>query len=225
MLAGACPAWQPWTSPSNFRIAYAVAKAKGGSVAGLTGDANCGQCYELQFAPGASILDPATGQASGGAHPDIVGQDNRLLIQVVSVEPGADSKNSFEIYIPGAGLQTSVDGSDGNSGSGCGRFYNDKMAWHFDCGQRYTGCNQKGSCAPPFPQNLRQGCEWKFDWLKWLENNDATNNPFVNFKRVKCPRVLVDKTRTEPQDDHLYEVASWTYDDHLAGHVTEHAGR
>lgn len=221
MLAGACPSFQPWESGSNTRFSYGFAKVRGGSADLLSGDANCGQCYELKFAAGQSVMDPATGEASGGAHPELLTGDKRLIVQVISVESGSGGANSFQIFIPGGGLQTTVDDVGGGSGSGCGRFYNDAEANHFDCGQRFTGCNSRQSCIPPFPEALRTGCEWKFDWMKWLADADTTNNPYVDFKRVRCPKVITVKSRTEPADDDRVEVASWTQDDYLAGYITD----
>lgn len=102
VLAGACPSWQPWVDPTDSSKSYGFAKVMGGTGPNLIGDTNCGQCYELHFAAGQSTIDPHTGGASGGAHPDLINQSMRMIVQVIGVEAGSGA-NSFQLYIPSGG--------------------------------------------------------------------------------------------------------------------------
>merc|ERR1712178_656585 len=45
------------------------------------------------------------------------------------------------------------------------------------------------------------GCKWRYDWYKWLVSEGKTNNPYVRFRRVKCPSQLIAITGTVPTDD------------------------
>jgi hypothetical protein len=187
-LAGACPSWMPWQV--NAGLSYGVASIKAGGVEGLMGDVNCGQCYELVFTGQASVWDETTGTMTGGAHPDLV--HKRMVVQVIDVGTDVTGAHSFEIYMPGGG--------QGATTNGCARQYNDPNIDNFDCGQRYGGCNAKVGCGN-IPTALKSGCEWRFDWLRWMENGAQTNNPFVKFRRVKCPAEITAKTRSTAMDD------------------------
>merc|ERR1719453_2396491 len=115
-----------------------------------------------------------------------------MIVQAVNVGHAVTGAHSFELYVPGAGQQATVDG--------CARQFNDNDVNDFDCGHRYGGCNVRAGCAK-VPTALQAGCEWKFDWLKWLQDDGTTNNPYVRFRRVKCPPQLTAKTRSTPLDD------------------------
>lgn len=94
---------------------------------------------------------------------------------------------------------------------------NDGCARQFGVDQTVFGDNKKGvgkkEDCKNLPEQLRRGCEWRFDWLK-----DASFPRYVlflpcahhalgltlhsaKFKRVVCPREITEKTGCVRSDD------------------------
>ncbi|KAF2193277.1 carbohydrate-binding module family 1 protein [Zopfia rhizophila CBS 207.26] len=76
----------------------------------------------------------------------------------------------FDIAIPGGG--------QGNL-QGCTRQYGSNSIW----GDTYGGVSHRDECDA-FPEPLKGGCYWRFDWFR---NSD---NPTVNWEKVTCPEIL-----------------------------------
>ena len=55
-------------------------------------------------------------------------------------------------------------------------------------GDRYGGIHSKSDCAG-FPEKLKAGCNWRFDWF------GGSDNPSVTFKQVTCPSELTAKSQ------------------------------
>jgi hypothetical protein len=78
-------------------------------------------------------------------------------------------------------------------------------------GQDKKGVGKKEDCAK-LPEQLRRGCEWRFDWLKdasfpryalilTLHTTLCLTLHSANFKRVVCPSELTAKTGCVRTDD------------------------
>jgi len=180
--AGSCASNKPFMVRPGLSMGFAAAAVSGTS--GLTGDANCGQCYELVF------TDQSHDGGWGGAHPSIRGKS--LVVQVTNIGYDVTGTHSFDIQIPGAG--------EGLFTDGCPVQYQGFSSEDFDCANHYGGCTDKSGCSR-LPQALRDGCHWRHDWYRWLESDGTTNNPFVKFRRVQCPRQLTEITKSTPLDD------------------------
>jgi len=154
---------------------------------GLTGDVNCGQCYELKFVD--KIHSPDNW---GGAHPDLVGRS--MVIQVSNIGHDVNGDHSFDIQIPGAGQGLFTDG--------CVAQFPGHTSGDFDCDITHGGCSKRSGCDR-LPQELRDGCQWRYDWYRWLIQDGQTNNPFVDFRRVRCPEHLTNISESVPTDDGL----------------------
>merc|ERR1712203_622758 len=158
---------------------------------GLTGDSNCGQCYELRF------IDKMHGDNSwGGAHRLLVNRS--MVVQVTNIGGDVTGEHSFDIQIPGAG--------QGLFSNGCAAQFPGFVPGDFDCDNRYGGCHSKEGWSR-LPVELRPGCHWRYDWFRWLRENGKTNNPWVHFRRVRCPEALTAISRSTPLDDHLFRSA------------------
>jgi len=118
-----------------------------------------------------------------------------MIIQVTNIGYDVTGDHSFDLQIPGAG--------QGAFSSGCTAQYSGYSVGDFDCDTRYGGCNAKSGCAR-LPTELQPGCEWRYDWYHWLETDGRTNNPYVNFRRVKCPTQLTDISGSIANDDDSY---------------------
>jgi len=185
--ATTCFSNQPFIVSKNLSMGFAAAAVSGSN--GLTGDHNCGMCYELVF------VGTKHSDSWGGAHPDLVGK--RMILQVSNIGKDVKGDHSFDILIPGAGQGIFTDG--------CHTQFPDFEMGDFDCDKRYGGCDKKKGCAR-LPESLRDGCEWRFEWYKWLVGSGKTNNPFVKFRRVKCPKELTDISGATPEDDFMMPV-------------------
>jgi len=189
-----CPSHQPSALNSGLSIGFAAATVTGKH--GLDGDKVCGHCFELLFTD-RSHVDKGTGDRWGGAHPDLV--DKRMIVQVTNIGFDVVGNHSFDILIPGAGQGIFADG--------CHRQYPDHAVDDFDCGNRHGGCSEKSGCAR-LPKELQPGCEWRHDWYKWLAASGKTNNPYIRFRRVQCPRQIVRLSGASPDDDSWMPAAS-----------------
>jgi len=150
-----------------------------------TKDAMCGQCFELRF----------TNQIHsdgdwGGAAPGLQGK--AMIVQVTNIGGDVTGQHSFDIQIPGAG--------QGIFDKGCVAQFDGYKSSDFDCGNKYGGCENKTGCAR-LPHKLREGCEWRYDWYDWKKASGKTNNPYVAYRRVRCPKKIVDISGSTPTDD------------------------
>lgn len=188
-LAGTCADNKPWQVND---LAFGFASMAAGGIPGLCGDANCGQCYELKFTDQRHV-NATSGGNWGGAHPSVVGMS--MIVQVINVAHDISGEHSFDILIPSAGQRSSQ--------TGCSRQFNNVNVDDFDCGNRYGGCSSKTGCEK-LPTALRAGCEWRFNFFKWLQADGQTADPYVQFRRVKCPTQLTDISKSVPLDDAAY---------------------
>jgi len=183
--AASCANNKPFLVRPRLSMGFAAAAVSGSH--GLTGDDNCGQCYELRFV--AQKHDP-DGDNWGGSHPDLAGKS--MVIQVTNIGYDVNGKHSFDLQIPGAG--------QGAFSDGCTAQFPGYSVGDFDCDNRYGGCHTKAGCAR-LPDDLRSGCEWRYDWYRWLIEAGQTNNPYVNYRRVRCPSQLTSISGSVPLDD------------------------
>ncbi|KAI8147589.1 RlpA-like double-psi beta-barrel-protein domain-containing protein-containing protein [Fennellomyces sp. T-0311] len=98
----------------------------------------------------------------------------KMVVQVTNT--GGDlGSNHFDLQIPGGGVGIF---------NGCETQWNSPTdGW----GQRYGGLSSANECSK-LPSQIRDGCEWRFDWFK------NADNPSVTFKEVTCPAELVKRT-------------------------------
>ncbi|KAK3336083.1 RlpA-like double-psi beta-barrel-protein domain-containing protein-containing protein [Cercophora scortea] len=124
-------------------------------------------------------------------------QGKKLIVQATNT--GGDlGNNHFDLAIPGGGVGifnacTSQYGAPSNG-------------W----GERYGGIKSRSDCDS-FPQALKAGCYWRFDWFK------GADNPPVTFKQVACPAAITAKSGCKRSNDVINEtptgpssVPTWT---------------
>mmetsp|Transcript_20099 Transcript_20099/g.62899 ORF Transcript_20099/g.62899 Transcript_20099/m.62899 type:complete len:351 (-) Transcript_20099:125-1177(-) len=187
-VAATCTDMSPFKVNSGLSMGFAAA-AVGEASKGLTGDNNCGQCFELVFTG-----DQHKGNW-GGADSTLAGK--RMIIQVTNIGQDVTGNHSFDILIPGAG--------QGIFTSGCTRQFSGHKSEDFDCGKNYGGCSKEDGCKK-LPKEMQAGCEWRYEWYDWLKEGGKTNNPYVRYHRVKCPHQLVALSGTTPNDDGQHKI-------------------
>eukprot|EP00418_Pyrodinium_bahamense_P014337 CAMPEP_0179109050 /NCGR_PEP_ID=MMETSP0796-20121207/50829_1 /TAXON_ID=73915 /ORGANISM="Pyrodinium bahamense, Strain pbaha01" /LENGTH=412 /DNA_ID=CAMNT_0020807147 /DNA_START=56 /DNA_END=1294 /DNA_ORIENTATION=- len=183
--AASCHSHQPFLVRPGLAFGFAAAAVSGSH--GLTGDDNCAQCYELRF-----VNRMHGGTVWGGAHAGLV--NKTMIVQVTNIGYDVTGAHSFDIQIPGAGQGIF---------SGCATQYPGFATGDFDCDNRYGGCTSKDGCSR-LPLVLQPGCRWRYDWYHWLREGGQTNNPWVKFRRVRCPQDLTAISGFAPLDDHLF---------------------
>jgi len=100
----------------------------------------------------------------------------QLVVQVTNT--GADvGSNQFDLQIPGGGVGI-FDACTNMYGLPSG-----SNGW----GKQYGGINGIEDCES-FPESLKEGCRWRFNWLL------GADNPKMTFVEVDCPKVLTDIT-------------------------------
>jgi len=179
----------------NETLSMGFAAAAVGGFHGLAGDSDCGRCFEVQF----------TGEVHnngnwGGSHPELVGKT--MVLQVNNIGYDVSGDHSFDIQIPGAGQGAFADG--------CRTQFRGYDVGDFDCNNRYGGCYEKGGCEN-LPKNLREGCRWRFEWYMWMASMGRTNNPYVKFRRVRCPEELTSVSGSIPLDDEEWPAVAIEY--------------
>ena len=65
-------------------------------------------------------------------------------------------------------------------------------------GERYGGIGTRADCEH-FPEALKAGCYWRFDWF------GGADNPAVEFKQVACPAAITAKSGCVRQNDVINE--------------------
>jgi len=191
----------------NRTLSMGFAAAAVGGYHGLAGDSDCGRCFELQF------TDEVHQNGDwGGSHPDLVGK--KMIVQVTNIGYDVMGDHSFDIQIPGAG--------QGVFSNGCRTQFPGSDIGDFDCNNRFGGCYEKSGCDR-LPEGLRDGCMWRFEWYMWMHAMGQTNNPYVRFRRVRCPTQLTSLSGSAPLDDEdwpPFEVVSKTSTSTLATATT-----
>lgn len=95
---------------------------------------------------------------------------------VQATNTGGDlGQNHFDLAMPGGGV---------GQFNGC---TNEWGAPPNGWGQQYGGISSRSQCDS-FPEKLKPGCYWRFDWFA---NSD---NPDVQFEEVTCPKAITDKS-------------------------------
>lgn len=85
-------------------------------------------------------------------------------------------ENHFDLQMPGGGVGIYNDGCTAQFGA-------PSNGW----GAQYGGISSRSECDS-FPEKLKAGCYWRFDWFK------NADNPTISFKAVTCPSALTDIT-------------------------------
>ncbi|RTE75727.1 putative endoglucanase type K [Fusarium euwallaceae] len=108
---------------------------------------------------------------------------------VQSTNTGGDlGENHFDLQMPGGGVGIFDGCSSQFGGSGLG-------------GAQYGGISARSDCDS-FPELLKDGCYWRFDWF---ENAD---NPDFTFEQVQCPKALTDISGCTRDDDSSFPAFS-----------------
>ncbi|RYO81950.1 hypothetical protein DL762_006854 [Monosporascus cannonballus] len=103
----------------------------------------------------------------------------KMIVQ--STNTGGDlGSNHFDLLMPGGGVGL-FDGCSAQFG-------------HALPGAQYGGVSSRAQCDQ-MPENLKEGCYWRFDWFS---NSD---NPDITFSRVRCPSELTAKSGCVRNDD------------------------
>jgi hypothetical protein len=115
-----------------------------------------------------------------------------MIVQTTNT--GGDlGQNHFDIAMPGTQTPFSdapTQDTNHRIGGGVGIFNACSSQWGAPpqgWGQQYGGISQRSACDS-FPEKLKPGCYWRFDWFK------NADNPDVSFKEVTCPKALTDKS-------------------------------
>jgi len=190
--AATCKNNKPFNVSETLSMGFAAAATSGAH--GLSGDENCGQCFELRFTE--QVHNNDGGSVWGGADHMLVGK--RMVVQVTNIGYDVTGDHSFDIMIPGAG--------QGAFSSGCTAQFAGFAVGDFDCDNRYGGCSQLSGCAR-LPLEFQDACNWRYNWYGWLQSEGKTNNPFVDFRRVRCPQQLTDISGSVPEDDEQFPTA------------------
>lgn len=75
-------------------------------------------------------------------------------------------------------------------GGGFGIFNGCTTQWNSpstNWGQQYGGVSSTSQCDT-FPEKLKAGCKWRFDWFL------NADNPSMTFRQITCPKALTDRT-------------------------------
>jgi hypothetical protein len=105
---------------------------------------------------------------------------------VQSTNTGGDlSNNHFDIQMPGGGVGIF---------DGCSSQFNQALP-----GERYGGISSRSQCDT-FPELLKDGCYWRFDWFK------NADNPDFKFEQVQCPAALTAISGCVRNDDKQFPV-------------------
>ncbi|TEA22462.1 putative endoglucanase type K [Colletotrichum sidae] len=98
----------------------------------------------------------------------------KLVVQATNT--GGDlGQNHLDIAIPGGGV--------GQFNACTDQYGAPASGW----GQRYGGVSSRAECDG-FPEKLKAGCHWRFDWFK------GADNPAVSFREVSCPAEITTKS-------------------------------
>ncbi|KAJ9133104.1 Glycoside hydrolase [Coniochaeta hoffmannii] len=109
----------------------------------------------------------------------------KLIVQATNT--GGDlGNNHFDLAIPGGGV--------GQFNACTNQYGAPSNGW----GDRYGGVHSRADCDS-FPQALKAGCYWRFDWF------GGADNPSVTFKQVACPAAITAKSGCTRQNDVINE--------------------
>ncbi|KAF1974198.1 glycoside hydrolase [Bimuria novae-zelandiae CBS 107.79] len=98
----------------------------------------------------------------------------KLVVQATNT--GGDlGQNHFDLAMPGGGV--------GMFNACTNQWGAPPNGW----GAQYGGISSREDCDG-FPEKLKEGCYWRFDWFK------GADNPDVTFKKVTCPKAITDKS-------------------------------
>lgn len=177
--AASCTDNRPFRVNDGLSMGFAAVNAK-------TKDEMCGQCFELRF------TDEVHSDGDwGGAAPGLKGK--AMIVQVTNIGGDVTGHHSFDIQIPGAG--------QGIFDKGCIAQFDGYASSDFDCGNKYGGCDNKTGCESLPKGHLQEGCKWRYDWYDWKKASGKTNNPFVSYRRVQCPKQIIEISGSTPKDD------------------------
>lgn len=105
----------------------------------------------------------------------------KMIVQATNT--GGDlAGNQFDISIPGGGVGI-FNGCTAEWGA-------PSSGW----GAQYGGISSRSDCDS-FPDALKDGCYWRFDWF------EGSDNPTVDFTQVSCPAALTANTGCVRADD------------------------
>ncbi|MCQ2061125.1 MAG: hypothetical protein MJY47_06005 [Fibrobacter sp.] len=156
-------------------------------VATSLSNAQCGQCFQLQFKGGGHNGDKIS-------HKPLAG---KTLIVLASNTGGDVEIGQFDIMVPGGGVGMfdALSKQLGVSSSQLGKQYGGLLSTcqeelhDYDLpAESYKSCVKK-KCDALFTanKNLYEGCLWFADWF------EAADNPTYYYKKVDCPKYLWDK--------------------------------
>ncbi|KAF2013594.1 carbohydrate-binding module family 1 protein, partial [Aaosphaeria arxii CBS 175.79] len=104
----------------------------------------------------------------------------KMIVQVVNT--GNDlGDDQFDLAIPGGGQ---------GAMRGCSTQFGGPAIW----GAEYGGIAHRDECDA-FPEPLKAGCYWRFDWFR------NADNPTVNWEKVSCPQDLSYVSGCRRNDD------------------------
>lgn len=97
-----------------------------------------------------------------------------MIVQATNT--GGDlGNNHFDLAMPGGGV--------GIYNACTNQWGAPSQGW----GKQYGGISSRSECDA-FPEKLKAGCYWRFDWFK------NADNPDVTFEKVTCPKAITDRS-------------------------------
>lgn len=104
----------------------------------------------------------------------------QMVVQIINT--GNDLGNDqFDLAIPGGGQ---------GQLQGCSKQFSRNGIW----GDTYGGVSHRDECTE-FPDPLKAGCYWRFDWFR------NADNPTVTWEKVSCPEALSIGSSCRRNDD------------------------
>ncbi|KAK6194112.1 hypothetical protein LQW54_011753 [Pestalotiopsis sp. IQ-011] len=109
----------------------------------------------------------------------------KMIVQASNT--GGDlGQNHFDLAMPGGGV--------GLFNACTNQYGAPPQGW----GQQYGGVSSRSDCDS-FPEKLKAGCYWRFDWFK------GADNPSVTFEQVACPQAITSKSGCVRSNDAIDE--------------------
>jgi hypothetical protein len=104
-----------------------------------------------------------------------------MVVQITNTGGDVD-QTQFDLQIPVGGVGIF---------NGCSKQWNaPAQGW----GDQYGGVHSRDDCKA-LPEQIRPGCQFRFDWF------EGADNPKMTYVQVKCPKELTEKTGCQRSDE------------------------
>lgn len=194
-----CSDESPWAVSDDLAYGFAAVSISGGTEASW-----CCACYELTFTSGPVsgkkmvVQATNTGGDLGSNHFDLAVRIRFLFLALrpylptSNVSPRPPSLPTIPLFRRLSQTNTpQMPGGGFGIFNGCTPQYGTpSTGW----GNQYGGVTSRSQCDA-FPEALKAGCYWRWDWF---QNAD---NPTISFQSVACPLAITNKSGCVRSDD------------------------